>query len=332
MKQLLKKTLLFFFALFYVLSGWSQNIVAFEYWFDEAYTSRQQYVPTASQSVDVKQAIEVSSVGDGFHIIHMRAKDSNGVNSVVYSQCFYKNKALSSELSITSYEYWLDNHFEERRTEQVNESQNFVILSQLDMLGIDPGFHLFYIRSKDNVGRWSVPRSISFYQNPPLPDGNKIDAYCYWFDKDFDNIELVLLDTPVNPCEQQLEIAIPENFALGEHLFNIRSRDLTGKWSVVAIDTFSIEQANAIDRHSINSSPMIYPNPFKNQLFILPNDLTGTITVDLIDINGKVMFSDKIEAFGNEIPLNIPDLPNGLYAIRLTGEDKRTINIKVIKK
>ena len=68
----------------------AQQIVGYEYWMDEDFTSR---TTVNDASTDITLEIDASSLKQGMHYLNFRAKDSEGKYSAVITQYFYKPRA-----------------------------------------------------------------------------------------------------------------------------------------------------------------------------------------------------------------------------------------------
>jgi hypothetical protein len=73
----------------------------------------------------------------------------------------------------------------------------------------------------------------------------------------------------------------------------------------------------------------IYPNPTNNNVFIRTNKNFGEVVMTLVDINGRVVYSQKTNLV-NEVQINISNLQSGLYILNIKGETINT-NDKIIK-
>jgi hypothetical protein len=71
----------------------------------------------------------------------------------------------------------------------------------------------------------------------------------------------------------------------------------------------------------------IYPNPVNDFLIIEPNKFTGTINI--YNAKGNAVLEDKLD--GKEKRLNLTNLSNGLYFIRLANGEKILFSKKIIK-
>ncbi len=321
--------LLFLFICCHLIIPAQTNIVKLEYWFDESYTLRQQISKTGS-TISIKDDIDISSLSNGFHQIHMRAKDSNGIWSIVHSQVFYKADSIVEDKGIVAVEYWMDDQFEEKITINDSPSKSLILSNNIDIGHLEPGFHALNIRSKDDKNTWSVVHTQTFYHHNNIFANNKIDAYSYWFNKNIDLAEFVLLEEPGNPYDLQTVINVPDSLPLGKHLFNIRFRDKAGNWSITETDTFKLSEDGSSLAISTKKQTFVYPNPFENRLNITSTDIQGKTNASLINFNGVVVWSGTIEIEAERSSIFLPELPESVYLLRLTNNNK-CYDIKIKK-
>lgn len=64
----------------------------------------------------------------------------------------------------------------------------------------------------------------------------------------------------------------------------------------------------------------IYPNPVTDILNIETNTYVGNLLIDLIDLNGRLVQSNKISDFNEKYALTVSNLPKGIYILKLKGE------------
>jgi len=77
----------------------------------------------------------------------------------------------------------------------------------------------------------------------------------------------------------------------------------------------------------------VYPNPTSDVLIISVNDFdnqTEAIKINLVDVTGKIVFKDLMEASNGNHVVNMAHLESGLYFLRLTVNNQISIR-KVIK-
>lgn len=75
----------------------------------------------------------------------------------------------------------------------------------------------------------------------------------------------------------------------------------------------------------------IYPNPFSSSTILQSNYLLDNAIVNVYNIYGQQV-KQMSNLYGNIIPLNLDNLPRGLYFIRLNQEDKLILSNKLVIK
>jgi Secretion system C-terminal sorting domain len=200
-------------------------------------------IPTAN--------IALGSLTPGVHQLSIRSKDAakhwsiTNVSTLENLQPMYVAPPIAS--NIVKLEYFVKNDlgFENGITIPVTPSADIHSLTtSVDITAAVPvGVQTFFIRSKDNLGRWSLS-NFSIFDNatfvyPPAPDPPRnISRIEYFVDTDpgFGN-GTVISATP------NADISIPSasidlnSLASGEHVFYIRS--LSNGWSLTNISVFS---------------------------------------------------------------------------------------------
>ena len=74
----------------------------------------------------------------------------------------------------------------------------------------------------------------------------------------------------------------------------------------------------------------IYPNPTNGLLNIRINNYVGKVSIQVVDINGRIVSEIKNEDFNIEKELNLNSLQSGMYIVKITGDDLNFTQ-KVIK-
>ncbi|MBL7726807.1 MAG: T9SS type A sorting domain-containing protein, partial [Dinghuibacter sp.] len=67
----------------------------------------------------------------------------------------------------------------------------------------------------------------------------------------------------------------------------------------------------------------VYPNPAKNRLNINVNNLPGKATIQLVDINGRVVMAQQMVQ--NNTSLDISKAPAGIYLVRVNNADGKNL-------
>jgi hypothetical protein len=96
---------------------------------------------------------------------------------------------------------------------------------------------------------------------------------------------------------------------------------------------FDAESVVGINKKVLKGDSYVYPNPFNNTCHIHVSDVKDQIVnVQLFDIVGKLVFSEKEQLNNGKLTLNLNLQMKGVYLIRiLTASDKVIMQQKVIK-
>lgn len=112
---------------------------------------------------------------------------------------------------------------------------------------------------------------------------------------------------------------IPDSVDIGEHevIFSVSDGKvmLTQKFKITVKSTSSI-----VDRSS--SKLKIYPSPAQNYIHLITDDFSGRGRVMFFDLTGKLITEDFIEFTSGKGYLNLSELNQGIYFIKLETDDK----------
>ena len=78
----------------------------------------------------------------------------------------------------------------------------------------------------------------------------------------------------------------------------------------------------------------LFPNPTKGNAELQLKGLEGNLTIEVMDLTGRVLSITEQESFGSEslIELNINNLPAGIYGIRLThGTEQMVLKLSKVE-
>lgn len=87
---------------------------------------------------------------------------------------------------------------------------------------------------------------------------------------------------------------------------------------------------NGIAQSSIKIKLNIFPNPAKEQIVIEQNDLKGNFNMKMINLLGQTVIQKQIN-HQNNIVLDVSDLANGVYLLKLSNSEKEGIQRVVIQ-
>ena len=233
-----------------LLLGWSglsyaQTIQKVEYFIDTdpGFGSGINIPITSGSTVTANLSIPLSlGLPSGFHKFHIRAKNSNGVWSMVNAQNFFKTNDLPTIQNIVKLEYFIDTDAGFGQGINIPITANTTVNQGLNIplpLNLPIGFHKFFIRGKDASGKWSSVFSQSFFKTNDLPTIQNIVKLEYFIDTDAGLGQVT--DIPISPSptvNQGLNIPLPSILPIGFHKFFIRAKDASGKWSTVFFQNF----------------------------------------------------------------------------------------------
>lgn len=251
------------------------NMVGYEYWYDNNYAGRVYTATAVQQNVNVTAALSAASLSDGLHVIHIRFKDSAGQWSSAVSQFFYKTQnAITTTRQIVSYQYWYDNNFSGAVTSAVGPSQNYTLTSALPASSLSDGLHVLHMRFLDNTGMWSSTVSQFFHKSGASSTTTvNITDYQYWFDNDF-NSAITASVTPQQNITVISSLAA-SSLSDGLHVFHLRFRDNTGKWSSVVSSFFHKTGTSTVANNMVTAYRYWFDQADSNMVYSAVSPVTN---------------------------------------------------------
>jgi len=140
------------------------NIIGYEYWFDNDYSSKVNQTVNSSETYQLNTGIAADSLQQGLHSFHIRYKDAIGQWSSVISQFFIKIGITSGLPNLVSaYRYWFDmndtNIVTINLTTPVNPLQ---LMTNINTCSLSPGNHTVHFQFKDEYQYWSSVLTDTF--------------------------------------------------------------------------------------------------------------------------------------------------------------------------
>jgi len=87
----------------------------------------------------------------------------------------------------------------------------------------------------------------------------------------------------------------------------------------------------SIINHALTAPRFInYPNPFHSVTTFSFEAVNGKVAIEIININGQVVFSEKIPDGKTSITWNAEGLPDGIYLARLLLDNAKVANLKLV--
>lgn len=87
----------------------------------------------------------------------------------------------------------------------------------------------------------------------------------------------------------------------------------------------------AVDYFSINDMIRVYPNPSQGLVNVKINQFSGKLNLQVVDLNGRVVYSAPNTDFNIEKTLDLRHLQSGMYVVKING-DSINYNHKIILK
>ena len=265
----------------------AQNIVEYQYWFDNNYNSNTLVNISPNTILDLNTSLTGTNVlSPGSHNVNFRAKDNNGKWSTTITEQIF----VTGNFNIDAYEYWFDNDYASKITTTITSpAPNYILISSLSTASVNFGSHNVNFRAKDSNGKWSTTITEQIFVS-----GNfNIEAYEYWFDNDYaSKITTTITSPALNYILTSSLNTASVNY--GSHLFNFRTKDSNGKWSVTITEPFfkslgAPQLSNAeywIDGNFSNRQPLTFTS--NNIVFINQNILISNLDDQLHTFNFRM--------------------------------------------
>jgi len=225
------------------------NLVAAEYFFDTdpGFGEGNAISISTNSSVDISEEISLSEVASGFHKLFVRVQDDDFQWSQYEGRTFYiQNSSEGVAASeVVAAEYFFDNDpgVGEGTSINITSAANINMEDDLNLTGLDVGFHKLYVRVKDDLSRWSQYEGRVFYiQNSPGSTATALVAAEYFIDEDpgFGLGTSIDIGTPAALLDLEFDVD-PGGLSFDAHRLYIRVKDDLGYWSMVASGEFEYQ-------------------------------------------------------------------------------------------
>jgi surface protein len=94
--------------------------------------------------------------------------------------------------------------------------------------------------------------------------------------------------------------------------------------------TFNIDYNISASFSLNNSNIKIYPNPSKENINLIFEDYESDALLQIFDFSGKIVFEQEFSKPKQE-KINIENLTNGIYTLRIIDSEQNNFNFKVVK-
>jgi hypothetical protein len=86
-----------------------------------------------------------------------------------------------------------------------------------------------------------------------------------------------------------------------------------------------------VDEH-LSEKVKIYPMPFNQELTILSKKFEhNELRVRVLDISGKVVYSENVDSYGDKIMINLSHLSSGSYILKIELQNNLFVSEKIVK-
>jgi len=243
------KNIMIIFICLLSINLFAQNITSAEYFIDSdpGFGNGTQIPVTAAPEVTINYSVDLNTISDGFHVLYFRAKDDSGSWSIAYNKPFYKLSPIQISPDIMSMEYFIDSDPGLGNGENitVTTGQDVIVNFAADLISVDDGFHILYVRGKDINGTWSISHSKPFFKETEklLTDITEVEYF-------FSNVDTI---TPVYTytnftAASDIDINIGADISSlarnTDFYFHITGKDCTGVKSIEYTHEFFVESTN----------------------------------------------------------------------------------------
>lgn len=88
----------------------------------------------------------------------------------------------------------------------------------------------------------------------------------------------------------------------------------------LAVKKFETDSSLASNDIEIKNTNLIYPNP-SNGSFYIEQKSTGNVNLEIVDFNGRIVYSSSYNSSGNFKKQINTNLPKGIYIIKIVTND-----------
>jgi chitinase len=207
----------------------------------------------------------------------------------------------------------------------------------------NPGPHSPYSFAEDAISYWTVGQQVPpekltlgvpFY-GYDFSDNTNVVSFTFGsmvsMDPDYafqDQVGLAYYNG-IPTIQQKTQLALDQ--LSGIMIWEL-GQDAYGDWSEYSLLNAIDEVINppvATEAQYLKENLLVYPNPFRD-IITLNGLFNGQKHIQIADMYGKPLMTQKAEIIGNQINLNLMDLPAGIYILTV-GDDRGEVTRKIVK-
>ncbi len=226
----------------------AKTIQKAEYFFnnDPGFGNGTPIEVSAEASLELDLAIAIpDTLPDGINTLYLRFQDSEQHWSLTHSRAFIKYGASIEGSKIDHIEYFFDSDpgFGLGHSLPVEEASGEVLIDfNIDMSGLEKGFHTLYIRPRNKYGQWGISTTRVFYLRETASAHDVLIDYVEYFidtDPGYGNGISVPFTPAVSISELDFEADI-SGLSMGEHTLHVRAKNTNEVWSAPYSKVFSV--------------------------------------------------------------------------------------------
>lgn len=327
------KTQIILFVLVLAASSLAQNITQVEYFIDNdpGFGNGVQVNFPPSPNIELNFNINLDLVSDGYHILYIRSRDSNGRWSLNYSQSFLKVANTSPLINIIRLEYFIDfdpgyeNAAQIFFTPDTTISTNYIA----DLTSVSEGYHIFYVRARDANGRWSLNHSQPFFKGRIAIDTTlAIRSIKYFFSKSGINTQEYTFSNflPTNNIDVNFVIDLSDLKTDSTYYLHISGMDVNGNRSINYVHRFTNASSTTSIRVVQPNGGEIWESGSLREIKWVSSGVQN-VKLELTTNNGLNwnLISANVQAADKNYSWTIPNTPSLSSKVRIS--DISNVNI-----
>jgi hypothetical protein len=304
----------------------AQNITSAEYFIDSdngfgQNTSIEINSGGESNNVTLVFNAMLEDITTGMHKLYVRARDENGLWSILSSQLIYVSETKEN-MNILSAEYYIDEDpglGNGLSIPVTNPTKDTLLVFSPNLTSISFGMHRLNVRIKSSDNQWSITTSQLFYVIESTPE-IKIESFEYYFGSASGNTSIYQFNEfePSNIVElnesdflaNALELEYGNTYTL-----YIRALNSNGIHSTYNTLQFTFKYLTSVTNSSFEGYS-IYPIPSSDYININGGFTNFNVPLKyfIYNANGKLVSNGSIK--GNS-SIDIQNLPEGNYIMML---------------
>ena len=219
-----------------------RKIVGYEYFFNNDGSGGQYFPISPTDTYNLVEDIDISSLTNTVNVFHLRFKDSDGFWSPALSKMFIIPPQIpaGTDHKIVGFEYYFNNDGASRQYTSISPTDAYSLVTDLDVSSLTKTVNIINVRFKDNAGLWSPVISKMFMIPPHVeaPVDRQIVGYEYFLNNDTNNRHY----TAVSPQDSFTLLTDIDVNSLNRTVNTIyfRYKDNTGFWSPTISKLFMI--------------------------------------------------------------------------------------------